>query len=97
MPSAEYIERQVAVAVVITVEEPSLLLPMHRIVSRIKIKNNLVRRLLVRLQEQVDEKPLDGDRIVIDFVVPRWLQFAQLHPVECRLSGHRRTIFATCF
>jgi hypothetical protein len=37
---------------------------MHRIVSRIKIKNNLVRRVLVRLYEQVDQKPLDGDRIV---------------------------------
>src|SRR6516165_10056310 len=97
MPSAEYIERQIAVAIVVPVEEPSLLLPMNRIVRRIKIKNNLVRRVLVRLQEQVDEKPLDGDRIVTDFVVPRWLQFAQLQPVECRLSGHRRTIFAPCF
>ena len=70
---------------------------MHRIVSRIKIKNNLVRRLLVRLQEQVHQKPLDGDRIVTDFVVAGWLEFAQLQPVECRLSGHRRTIFAPCF
>ena len=49
MPSAEYIKRQVAIAIIIPVEEPSLLLPMHRIVSRIKIKNNLVRRLLVRI------------------------------------------------
>jgi hypothetical protein len=65
MPSTEYIERQAAVAIIIPVEEPSLLLPMHRIVSRIKIKNNLVRLLLVRLQEQVDQKPLDGNRIAL--------------------------------
>src|SRR5215469_13865868 len=33
MPSAEYTERQVAIAIIVAVEKPSLLLPMHRIVS----------------------------------------------------------------
>jgi hypothetical protein len=31
---------------------------MHRIVGRIEIKDDLVRRSLVRLQEQVDQQPL---------------------------------------
>ena len=35
-----------------------------------------------RLQEQVDEQPLDGHRIVTDLVIARRLQAAQLQPVE---------------
>jgi hypothetical protein len=38
MAPAEHVERQVAVAVVIAVEEPPLLLAVHRIVGRIEIK-----------------------------------------------------------
>ena len=52
------------------------------------------RRSLVRLQEQVDQQPLDGRRIVADLVVARRLQSAQLQPVQRRLAGHRRTILA---
>jgi hypothetical protein len=39
MAPAEHVERQVAVAVVIAVEEPPLLLAVHRIVGRIEIKD----------------------------------------------------------
>ena len=56
MPPAEHVERQVAVAVVVAVEEPALLLAVHRIVGRIEIEDDLLRRPLVRLQEQVDEQ-----------------------------------------
>ena len=75
-------------------EEPPLLLAVHRIVGRIEIKDDLVRRSLVRLQEQVDEEPLDGHRIVTDLVIARRLQAAQLQPVERRFAGHRRAILA---
>ena len=47
-----------------------------------------------RVQEQVDEQPLDGHRIVADLVIARRLQAAQLQPVERRLAGHRRAILA---
>src|SRR6516165_9291396 len=49
MPAAENIERQITVAVVISVKEPSLLLTMHRIIRRIEVENNLVRRALMCL------------------------------------------------
>ena len=75
-------------------EEPPLLLAMHRIVGRIEIKDDLVRRSLVRLQEQVDQQPLDGHPIVADLVIARRRQLAQFHPIERRLAGHRRTILA---
>ena len=46
MPAAEYVERQITITVVITVEEPALLLPMQRIIRGIEIENDLRGRLL---------------------------------------------------
>ena len=56
MAAAEHVERQIAVAIVIAVEEPPLLLAVQRIVRRIEIENDLLRSALMRLQEQVDEQ-----------------------------------------
>jgi hypothetical protein len=42
MTPAENIKRQITVAVVISVEEPSLLLTMHRIIGRVEVENDLV-------------------------------------------------------
>jgi hypothetical protein len=75
-------------------EEPPLLLAVQRIIGRVEIKNDLLRCAFVRLQEQVDQKLLDGHRIVADLVVARGLQFAQLQPVQRRLAGNRRAILA---
>ncbi len=91
---AEDVERQIAVAVVVAVEEPSFLLAVHRIVGRIEVEDDLVRRLIVRLQEQLHEQLLDRDRIVADLVIARRLQPAQLEPVQRRFAGNRRTVFA---
>src|SRR5205807_2980367 len=89
----EYVKRQIAVAIIIAVKEPSLLVPVHRVIGRIKIENNLPRRSLVRLQKQVDQKTLDRNRILTNLVIARRLQPAQLQPVEGRFAGHRRAIF----
>jgi hypothetical protein len=64
-------------------EEAPFLLPMHRIVGRIEIENDLARRVLVRLQEQIDKQSLDGDRVVTG-------------PVIARRLRHRRAILAPC-
>jgi hypothetical protein len=37
--AAEHVKRQIAVAVVVTVEEPSLLLAVHRIVGGIEVQD----------------------------------------------------------
>jgi hypothetical protein len=92
---AEHVQRQVAITVVIAVEEPPLLHPVHRVVGRIQIEDDLARRALVRLQELVDEKPFDGDRIVTDLVIARRLKPAQLQSVQRRLARNRRTILAS--
>jgi hypothetical protein len=47
MAATEHVERQVTVAVVITVEEPPLLLAVQRIIGRIEVENNLPRRALM--------------------------------------------------
>ena len=92
MAAAEHIERQIAVAVVIAVEEPPLLFAVQGIIGRIEVENDLLGRSLVRLQEQVDHEILDRHRIVADLVIARRLELAQLQPVERRFAGDRRTI-----
>ena len=94
MAAAEHVERQVAVAVVISVEKPPLLLAMQRIVGRIEVENDLPRFALLRLHKQVDQKIFDRHRIVADLVVARRRKLAQLQPVQCRLAGNRCAILA---
>ena len=90
--AAEDVERQVAVAVVIAVEEPAFLLAVQRIVRGIQVEDDLPRRLGVRLQEQIDEQRLDRRRVMADLVVARRLRPAQLQPVQRDLAGHRRAV-----
>ncbi len=95
MPTAEHVQRQITVAIVIAVEEPSLLLTVQRIIGRIRIENDLLGRAFMRFQKQVDQKSPDCHRIVADLVVARRLQFAQFQPVQRRLAGDRRAIRAS--
>src|SRR5439155_18550845 len=71
MTAAEDVERQVAVAVVVAVEEPAFLVAMQRIVRRIEIENDLRRWAPMRLKEHVNEQRLDRRRIVAHLVIPR--------------------------
>jgi len=89
MAAAEHVERQIAVAIVIAVEEPALLLAVQRIIRRIEVENDLFRRALMRIQEQLDQESLDRYRIVADLVIARRLKLAQLQSVERRLAGNR--------
>ena len=94
VPAAEHVERQVAVAVVIAVEEAAFLMPVQRIVGGVEIEDDLLRRSLVRLQEQIDEQRLDRRRVMADLVIARRLGSAQLQPVQRPLAGHRRAVRA---
>ena len=94
MTAAEHVERQIAVAIVIAVEEPPLLLAVQRIVRRIEIENDLPWSSRMRLNEQVDQQIPDRHRIVTDLVIARRLKLAQLQPIERRFAGNRRAILA---
>ena len=94
MSTAKYIERQVTIAVVIAVEEAALLIAVQGIVGGIEIKDDLLGRAPMRLQEQIDQKLLDRCSLIGDLVIARRLLSAQLEPVQRRLAGNRRTVLA---
>src|SRR5215216_6123833 len=57
--ATEDVQRQIAVAIVIAVEEPPLLVPVQRVVGGVEINDNLLGRCLMRLQKQCHEQPFD--------------------------------------
>lgn len=62
VPAAEDVQRQVAVTAV-AMEETPFLLAVQRVVGGVQIEDDLVRCLLVRLDEARDEQRLEGRRI----------------------------------
>ena len=96
MVAAEDVERQVAVAAIVAVEEATFLGAVQRIVGGIQVEHDLLGRRRVRVEEQLDEQPLDRGRVVADLVVARRLPGRRvLEPVEGRLAGQRRAAGAT--
>ena len=69
--AAEDVQRQITVAIVVTVEEPSFLMPMQRIVGGVEIEDNLPGRGPVRVQQERDEQPLNGCPVVGNLVITR--------------------------
>ena len=63
MSTAEHVERQIAVAIVVAVEEPPFLLAVQRIVGGVEIEHDLLGSALMRLEEQIDQQRLDRHRI----------------------------------
>jgi hypothetical protein len=63
VPAAEHVQRQIAVAVVLAVEEAALLVAVQGIIRGIEVENDLFGRRLVRFEEQLDEQVLDRCRI----------------------------------
>ena len=94
MTTTEYVQRKVAVAVVKTVIEPAFLVAMQGHVGGVRIEDDDLRRRRVRLQEHIDEQPVDRGTIVADLVIAagrarlafRW---RMLEPVERALAGER--------
>ena len=92
VPAAEDVERQVAVAVVIAVEEAAFLVAMQRIVGGIEIEDDLFGGLLVGVEEEIDEQAFDRRRVMADLVISRRLAAAQFQPVQRRFARQRRTV-----
>ena len=72
-------------------EEAPFLVVVQRIIGGVEIEEDLLRRCVVRAQEQIDEPPLDGRRIGADPGISGRLRLAQFQPVQRRLAGQRRT------
>lgn len=82
VPPAEDIERQVAVIVVVAVEEAALLVPMQGVVGGVQVEDDLFGRRGMCVEKDLDEQPLDRRRIVADLVIARRFRPAQLQPVK---------------
>ncbi len=89
VPTAEHIERQIAVAVVIAVEEAAFLMTVQRIVGGIEVEHDLLGRRLMRCEEEIDEQSFDGGRGMADLVVARGRGRRVLEPVQGALAGER--------
>src|SRR5271163_1070544 len=84
MRAAEDVQRQIAIAIIVTVKEPTLLMPVQRVVGGIEVEDDLLRRMLVRLHEQIDKQRLDPGAVPGDPVIARQLRPAP--PRSSRLS-----------
>ena len=93
VPAAEDVERQVAVGVVVAVEEAALLVPVQRDVGGVEVEDDLPRGRAVRVEEEVHEQRLDRGGIVADPVVAAGLARRRvLQPVQRALAGQRRAV-----
>ena len=78
MLAREDIQRQVTVAVVITVEEAALLVALQRQVGRVQVQHDLLGRFAVRFQEHLNQQFVEGCLAVLNLLVPARLFAAQL-------------------
>ncbi len=67
--AAEDVERQIAVAIVTTMEETAFPVAVDGVVRGIEIEDDLLGRLLMGLREEGDEEIFDSRRIMADTVV----------------------------
>ena len=93
--AAEDVERQVAVAVVIAVEEAALLASVQRVVGGVEIEHQPLRRALVGVEKQVHEQRLDHAGVMADAPIAMRSLGRVLQTVQRRLARQRRTIPAT--
>jgi hypothetical protein len=96
MPAADDVERQIAVAVVITAEKAPLLIAVQRVVGGVEVENDLRRRMLVRIDEQIDKRCFDRLWVVADPVIGGRLVGAQFEPVERRFARHGGAVPMPC-
>ena len=78
-------------------EEATLLMAVQWVVGGVEIENDLLWRVAMRLQEQVDQQRLDHRPVVADLVIAGRKRPAELEPVQRRLARHRRAILSPRF
>src|SRR5450755_3500294 len=92
MPAAEDVERQIAVAIIVAVEVPALLLAVERIVGGVEVDLDAYRRLAMGVEKDIDKQPLDRRAVVIELVVPVLADLVgMLQPVQRRLPRKSAT------
>ena len=86
--AGENVQRQIAVAVVVAVEEPFRLMAVNRDVGGVQVEHDLGRGRGVRFQVEVNQQPIDRLSRVADLVIaPRAAH--QLQPIQRALARQR--------
>ena len=83
---AEDVERQVAVAIIVAVEEAAFLVAVDRIVGGVQVQDDRLGRLAPTIQEKLYEKVLDGLGVVTDLAVAVLAGRRMLKPVQRALA-----------
>ena len=73
VPTAEHVERQVAVLFIVAVEEPAFLLAVQRNVGVVEIQHDLARCAFMRFEEKIQKQRIDLRIVTIDLVILRRL------------------------
>ena len=71
MPATEHVKRQIAVAVVIAMEETLFLLPVQRVVGGVEVQGDLWWCRGMGVDKQVDKQPLDRRCVIADLVIAK--------------------------
>jgi hypothetical protein len=87
VPAAEHVQRQIAIAVLIAVEEAAFLIAVQRIIRGVEVEDDLLGRRRVRLEEKVDEQPFDRRAVMADLVLARRPGGCVLEPVHVLLPA----------
>ena len=89
MLPAEDVQRQIAVVPVVAVEEPPLLVPVHRIVRGVQIQDDLGRRFAMGLEKHLHQQAVHRRLVHRDLLVAFLLAHRfprQLQPVQRALA-----------
>ena len=93
VPTAEHVERQVAVFVIIAMEEPAFLRPVQRDVGVVEIQHDLTWRSLMRVEEEIDQQRIDPRIVAIDLVILRCMASRRvLQAIERALASQRLAV-----
>ncbi len=92
MLAAKHVQRQVTVAVVVTVEEAAQLMTVQRIVGRVEVQHDLLGRPRSQPQERIHQERLDSSMPGRNLLVAArhaGTRRRQFQPVERALAGQR--------
>jgi len=93
VPAAEHVERQIAVPVVVAVEEAAFLAAVQRDVGIVEIEHDLPRRALMRLEEKIDQQRVDPRPVAVDLVILRGMAPRRvLQAIERALARQRLAV-----
>lgn len=85
----EDVQRQVAVAAIVAVEEASFLFAVQRRVGRVEIENHLLGRFLMRFDKRLEQQLVDALELAADLRVAVGAVGCALEPIQGGLAGQR--------